>query len=90
MINYCFLFMNIFSGSQSFNKMHHVANYVKIFAPLISNFISVLDYINPFIFIRNKRPVISSEGFFALEKNAVVCPQRAVLPIQPGTTTRAD
>jgi hypothetical protein len=36
----------------------------------------------PFIFIRNKRPVISSEGFFALEKNAVICLLRAVLPIQ--------
>jgi hypothetical protein len=38
-----------------------------------------------FIFIKNKRPcVISSEGFSALEKNVVICPQRAMLSIQSG------
>jgi hypothetical protein len=30
------------------------------------------------------------EGFSALEKNAVICPQRAVLPIQVGTTARVQ
>ncbi len=40
---------------------------------------------NPFIFIRNKRRVISSEGFSVLEKNTLTCPQRAVLS---GTTAR--
>jgi hypothetical protein len=28
---------------------------------------------------------MSSEGFSALEKNTVICPKRAVLPIQSGT-----
>jgi hypothetical protein len=39
---------------------------------------------NPFIFIRKKPRVISSEGFSALEKNTVICLQRDVLPIQSG------
>jgi hypothetical protein len=39
-----------------------------------------MNYINPFIFIRNKCRVLSSEGFSALEKNAAICTQRAVLP----------
>jgi hypothetical protein len=43
---------------------------------------------NPFIFIKNKRRAISSEGFSALEKNAVVRFQRAVLPIQSDITAR--
>jgi hypothetical protein len=42
--------------------------------------------ISPFIFIRNKRNVISSEGFSALEKRAVICLQRGVLHIQSGIT----
>ncbi len=36
--------------------------------------------INPFIFIRNKRRFMSSEGFSALENNALIFPL-AVLPI---------
>ncbi len=44
----------------------------------------VLRTLNPFILIKNKRLVISSEGFSALEKNAVRCSQRAMLPIQWG------
>jgi hypothetical protein len=32
------------------------------------------------------RYCISSEGFFALEKNAVICSQRVTLPIQSGAT----
>ncbi len=32
---------------------------------------------NPFLFIKSKRIFISSEGFSALEKNAVICSQRA-------------
>jgi hypothetical protein len=40
--------------------------------------------INPFIFIRNKYYVISSEGL-----SAMICLQRAVLPIQSGITTRS-
>jgi hypothetical protein len=43
---------------------------------------------SPFKFITNKRRVISSEGFSALIKNAVICTQRAVLPIQQGTIAR--
>jgi hypothetical protein len=31
--------------------------------------------LNPFIFIRNKHRVMSSEGFSALEKNAVIYPE---------------
>ncbi len=38
--------------------------------------------INPFLFIKNKRIFISSEGFSTLEKNAL----RAMLPIQLGMT----
>jgi hypothetical protein len=40
---------------------------------------------NPFIFIKNKHHVVSSEGFSALEKNAVIWSQRAMLPIHPTT-----
>jgi hypothetical protein len=32
----------------------------------------------------NKPRVISSEGFSALEKNTVICLQKAVLPFQSG------
>ncbi len=42
--------------------------------------------VNPFLFIKNKRLFISSEDFSALEKSAVVCSQRAMLPIQSGVT----
>ncbi len=43
---------------------------------------------NPFIFIKNERRVMSSEveGLSALEKNAVIRPQRAILPSQSGVT----
>jgi hypothetical protein len=41
---------------------------------------------NPFLFIKNKRLFISSEGFSTLEKNALICYQRAMLPIQSGVT----
>ncbi len=36
-------------------------------------------YINPFLFIKNKQLFISTEGFSILEKNAVICSQRAML-----------
>ncbi len=36
--------------------------------------------VNPFLFIKNKRLFISSEGFSTLEKNALICYQRAMLP----------
>jgi hypothetical protein len=36
--------------------------------------------LNPFIFTRNKRRVISSEGIFALEKNAVLLKEANVTP----------
>jgi hypothetical protein len=39
--------------------------------------------VNPLIFMKSKRLVISSEGFSALEKNTMICSQRAILPIQP-------
>jgi hypothetical protein len=43
--------------------------------------------INPFIFIKNKQLLISSEGFYALDnKNAGICSQRAMLPIQSHPT----
>ncbi len=42
----------------------------------------ISSYLNPFLFIKNKQLFISSEGFFALEKNAMICSQRAMLPIQ--------
>ncbi len=42
----------------------------------------------PFIFIKNKRRVVSSGGFSALEENGVICSQRAMLPIQLGVTAR--
>jgi hypothetical protein len=45
---------------------------------------------NPFLFIKNKRLFISSEGFSTLEKNAMICYQRAMLPIQSGVTASAD
>ncbi len=38
---------------------------------------------NPFIFIKSKRRDISSEGFSAREKNALICSQRAMLPAVP-------
>ena len=37
---------------------------------------------NPFLFIRNKRLFISSEGFSTLDKHALICYQRAMLLIQ--------
>jgi hypothetical protein len=36
----------------------------------------------PFLFIKNKWLFISSEGFSTLEKNALICYQRAMLPLQ--------
>jgi hypothetical protein len=45
-----------------------------------------MDDVNPFLFIKNKMLIIPSEGFSALEKNAVVYSQRAMLPIQLGVT----
>jgi hypothetical protein len=42
---------------------------------------------NSFLFIKNKRLFISSEGFSTLEKNALICYQRAMLPFQSGVTT---
>ncbi len=44
--------------------------------------------INPFKFIRNNRCVLFSGGSSGLGKNAVICPQRAILPIQSGATSR--
>jgi hypothetical protein len=41
--------------------------------------------INP-LFIKNKCRVISSEGLYALKKNAVLCSQRAMLLIQSVVT----
>jgi hypothetical protein len=38
-------------------------------------------FINPFIIIRNKQRVLSSE-------DSIICPQRAVLPVHSGTTSR--
>ncbi len=43
--------------------------------------------INPFLFIKNKRLFISSEGFSTLEKNALICYHRAMLPFQLGVTS---
>jgi hypothetical protein len=42
---------------------------------------------NPFLFIRNKLTIMSSEGFSALEKNVMLCSQRAMLPIKSCTAT---
>jgi hypothetical protein len=39
-------------------------------------------WVNPFLFVKNKRLFISSEGFSTLEKNTLICYQRAILPIQ--------
>jgi hypothetical protein len=44
--------------------------------------------LNPFMFIKKSRRITSSEGFFALEKNAVLCSQRAMLTILLGVTAR--
>jgi hypothetical protein len=41
--------------------------------------------LNPFLFIKNKRLFISSDGFSTLEKNALIY-QRAMLPLQWGVT----
>jgi hypothetical protein len=41
---------------------------------------------SPFLFIKNKRLFISSEGFSTLEKNVLICYQRAMLPLQWGVT----
>jgi hypothetical protein len=38
-----------------------------------------------FLFIKNKRLFILSEGFSTLEKNALICYQRAMLPIHLGS-----
>jgi hypothetical protein len=35
--------------------------------------------LNPFLFIKNRRLFLSSEGFSTLEKNAMICYQRAIL-----------
>jgi hypothetical protein len=40
--------------------------------------------LNPFLFIKNKRLFLTSEGFSTLEKNALICYQRAMLPIHLG------
>jgi hypothetical protein len=45
-------------------------------------------FINPFIFVGKKYRVMSSEGFSFLEKNTMICSQRAMLAIQSGTTVR--
>jgi hypothetical protein len=50
------------------------------------NGIFVAVYINPFLFIKNKRLFILSEGFSTLENNALICYQRAILPLQWGVT----
>jgi hypothetical protein len=42
--------------------------------------------INPFLFIKNKLLFISSEGFSTLQKNTLICYQRAMVPIQLGVT----
>ena len=39
---------------------------------------------SPFIFIKNKCNFMSSEGFSTLEKNALICYQRAMLPFKSG------
>jgi hypothetical protein len=41
---------------------------------------------NSFLFIKNKRQFISLEGFSALEKDHMLCSQRAMLPLQSGVT----
>jgi hypothetical protein len=43
-------------------------------------------WFNPFLVFKNKRLFISSEGFSTLEKNGLICYQRAMLPIQSGVT----
>jgi hypothetical protein len=40
----------------------------------------------PFLFIKNKQLFITSEGFSTLAKNALICPQRAMLPFHSGET----
>jgi hypothetical protein len=45
---------------------------------------------NPFLFIKSKRLFISSEGFTTLEKNALICYQRIMAPVQSGVTPSAD
>ena len=44
-------------------------------------FVKIHRPLSPFLFIKNKRLFISSEGFPTLEKNALICYQRAMLPI---------
>jgi hypothetical protein len=38
--------------------------------------------LNPFLFVKNKQLFVSTQGFFTLEKNSLICYQRAMLPIQ--------
>jgi hypothetical protein len=45
-----------------------------------------LPRLNPFLLIKNKRLFISSEGFYTLEKNALICYKREMLPLQWGGT----
>ncbi len=42
--------------------------------------------LNHFLFIKNKQLFKSSKGFSALEKTAMICSQKAMLPIQSGVT----
>ncbi len=42
--------------------------------------------LNPFLFIKSKWLFILSEGFSTLEKNALICYQRTMLPFQSGVT----
>ncbi len=42
----------------------------------------LVSFLHPFLFIENKRLFISSEGFSTLEKNALICNQKAMLPVE--------
>jgi hypothetical protein len=45
-------------------------------------------YENPFIVIRNKRHLLSYEGFSSLEKSVLICPQRSILSCPPSSRVK--
>jgi hypothetical protein len=64
-----------FSASSLYDAAQSVVNSSKF---------SKFAFLSPFIFIENKRCVMSSEGFSVLEKKGMICSQRVMLPIQIG------
>ncbi len=68
-------------GAQGYATLHCMCIFCSLHCSPLNN-----EHVNPFLFIKNKRLFISSEGFYTLEKNALICYQSAMLPFQSGVT----